>query len=489
MLSGRRMNETVVNCTVVDQNIVRCDEKEYYLYQSPPDELVKPTTGVFWAYLITYLALVLFAGLMSGLTMGLLSLDIMSLEVLKRGGKPHQQRYSRRILQLVKRHHLLLVTLLLANAVAVESMPIFLSKITNEVVAVIVSVTAVLVFGEIVPQAICTRFGLAIGYFFSPLVWFLMIFLFPLSFPIALLLDRILGKDHNTFFRRAELRELVKMHGSKSHDNEEPLNHDEVLIVKSCLEMRDKVVEGIMTPLESVFMMSYDSQIDKKTMNNIVVQGHSRVPVYKGQRDNIVGMLLVKRLIHLDPDDCTPVASLDGANNPPPSCTTTMPLFDLLNQFQTGRSHLYLVYRDGEDGSYEPELVGIITLEDVIEELIGEEIVDETDVFVDVHKRIAVARARLQFTRQSVSAPPIGTHPLNRLRQPWHRSMSEDSQPASSSQREISSPSRVLSIVAEVEEEEKSFQTTPTTNVVMKREESTQSGQEWEGEEDTLPLI
>jgi metal transporter CNNM len=85
---------------------------------------------------------------MSGLTMGLLSLDIMSLEVLKRGGKPHQQRYSTRILQLVKRHHLLLVTLLLANAVAVEAMPIFLSKITSEVVAVIVSVTAILIFGE-----------------------------------------------------------------------------------------------------------------------------------------------------------------------------------------------------------------------------------------------------------------------------------------------------------------------------------------------------
>jgi ankyrin repeat/SOCS box protein 13/metal transporter CNNM len=80
--------------------------------------------------------------------MGLLSLDIMSLEVLKRGGKPHEQRYSRRILHLVKKHHLLLVTLLLANAVAVESMPIFLSKITTEVVAVVVSVTAVLVFGE-----------------------------------------------------------------------------------------------------------------------------------------------------------------------------------------------------------------------------------------------------------------------------------------------------------------------------------------------------
>lgn len=58
------------------------------------------------------------------------------------------QRYAKRILHLVRRHHLLLVTLLLANAVAVESMPIFLAKLTSEVVAVIVSVTAVLLFGE-----------------------------------------------------------------------------------------------------------------------------------------------------------------------------------------------------------------------------------------------------------------------------------------------------------------------------------------------------
>jgi ankyrin repeat/SOCS box protein 13/metal transporter CNNM len=104
----------------------------------------------------------------------------------------------------------------------------------------------------------------------------------------------------------------------------------------SCLEMRDKVVEAIMTPLESVFMLSYDAHIDEKVMDNIKLQGHSRVPVYKGERDNIVGMLLVKRLIHLDPEDCTPVTDLEGANTSPPSCATTTPLFDLLNQFQTG---------------------------------------------------------------------------------------------------------------------------------------------------------
>ena len=85
---------------------------------------------------------------MSGLTIGLLSLDILSLEVLKKSGKPIERKYASRIITLVKRHHLLLVTLLLANAIAVESMPIFLNKITIEIVAIIVSVTAVLLFGE-----------------------------------------------------------------------------------------------------------------------------------------------------------------------------------------------------------------------------------------------------------------------------------------------------------------------------------------------------
>jgi hypothetical protein len=296
------------------------------------------------------------------------------------------------------------------------------------------------------------------------------------------------------------------------------------------LEMRDKVVNDVMTPLESVFMLEHGSRLDRKTMNSvgltplplslapltaslqIIHQGHSRVPVYVGVRDNIVGMLLVKRLIHLDPDDCTPIATLDGATTPPPSCVTTMPLFDLLNQFQTGRSHLFVVYRDGEDGSSEPQLVGIITLEDVIEELIGEEIVDETDLYVDVHKRIAVARARLQFHRQSVSAPPLNDtsnrkHIRNRHR--WQRSMSQEqlsprksseaapqsgSVPARASElppglgQVMSGPGRVMSVVAEVEE--RSPQTTPNANEragLIQREESTRSVDL--EDDDTLPLI
>ncbi len=62
------------------------------------------------------------------------------------------------------------------------------------------------------------------------------------------------------------------------------------------------------------------------------------MPVYSKSCDNVCGMLLVKKLIQLDPEDSTPVCTLEGARMPPPSSLTTTPLYQQLNQFQTGRS-------------------------------------------------------------------------------------------------------------------------------------------------------
>ena len=84
----------------------------------------------------------------SGLTIGLLSLDMMSLQVLQEAGTPKERRYAARIIPVVKRHHLLLVTLLLANAACVEAMPLFLDRVSDPITAILVSVTAVLLFGE-----------------------------------------------------------------------------------------------------------------------------------------------------------------------------------------------------------------------------------------------------------------------------------------------------------------------------------------------------
>ena len=97
------------------------------------------------------------SGILSGLTLGLLSLDTTTLQVMQQAGTPSEQKNAKKIMPLVRRHHLLLVTLLLANAAAVESMPLFMNAISNEIIAIVVSVTAVLLFSELVTRARVSR--------------------------------------------------------------------------------------------------------------------------------------------------------------------------------------------------------------------------------------------------------------------------------------------------------------------------------------------
>lgn len=112
-----------------------------------------------WLYVAMCLFLTLMAGLMSGMTLGLLSLDKVELEVLLRSGTLKEQRYARKIIPLISNGHRLLVTLLLYNAIAMTALPLFLDELTDPVTAVVVSVTAVLFFGEIIPQSVCTRWA------------------------------------------------------------------------------------------------------------------------------------------------------------------------------------------------------------------------------------------------------------------------------------------------------------------------------------------
>lgn len=92
---------------------------------------------------------------MSGLTVGYLSIDKLDLEIKKAIGTPSEKKAASVILPILKKHHYLLVTLLLANATAMEALPIFLDALVPSFYAVLISVTAVLFFGEIIPQAIC----------------------------------------------------------------------------------------------------------------------------------------------------------------------------------------------------------------------------------------------------------------------------------------------------------------------------------------------
>ncbi|XP_023763046.1 DUF21 domain-containing protein At4g33700 isoform X3 [Lactuca sativa] len=395
--------------------------------------------------------LVLFAGLMSGLTLGLMSLSLVDLEVLAKSGTPKDRKYAEKILPVVKNQHLLLCTLLICNAASMEALPIFLDSLVTAWGAILISVTLILLFGEIIPQSVCTRYGLAIGASVAPFVRVLVCVCFPVAYPISKLLDYLLGHEHVALFRRAELKTLVNLHGNEAGKGGE-LTHDETTIIAGALELTEKTASDAMTPISETFSVDINAKIDRDLMNIILEKGHSRVPIYYEQPTNIIGLVLVKNLLTIHPEDEVPVKSV--AIRRIPKVADTLPLYDILNEFQKGHSHMAVVVRqcsktseqvgptsplpnakkevqidiDRENslrakrsfqkwksfpnsgnnsnrGAYrsrkwnkdmysdileiegkplpklpeEEEAVGIITMEDVIEELLQEEIFDETD--------------------------------------------------------------------------------------------------------------
>ncbi|KAL5157159.1 DUF21 domain-containing protein [Glycine soja] len=299
----------------------------------------------FFIRLLIILLLVLFAGLMSGLTLGLMSLSLVDLEVLAKSGTPQGRKHAAKILPVVRNQHLLLCTLLICNAAAMEALPIFLDGLVVAWGAVLISVTLILLFGEIIPQSICSRYGLAIGATVAPFVRVLVWICFPVAYPISKLLDYLLGHRHEALFRRAELKTLVNLHGNEAGKGGE-LTHDETTIIAGALELSEKTASDAMTPITEIFSVDINAKLDRDLMSLILEKGHSRVPVYYEQPTNIFGLVLTKNLLTIDPEEEIPVKSVTIRRIP--RVPETLPLYDILNEFQKGHSHMAVVVRHFE---------------------------------------------------------------------------------------------------------------------------------------------
>ena len=357
--------------------------------------------------------LVVLSGLFAGLTLGYMSLDETQLQVLSLQGTPKQKMYAEKIMPIRKDGHLLLTTLLIANMITNETLPIIADPLLGGgVQAVIVSIVLVVIFAELIPQSVCSRYGLAIGAKLAPLTRVVMLILWPIAYPVSRVLHWTLGPHHGIVYRRSELKELVNMHAATAGRGD--LNNDTVTIVGGALDLQEKVVKQAMTPIDNVFMISIDSKLGYETLQQIVSSGHSRIPVYQEieipvnrarggsgtltpirggflsalsrkasntqsktsiddqrtlegsvatekepspahadsqdsnvaatttiKRKKIIGALLVKQCVLLDPEDETPVR--DMVINALPTVPADEPLLNLLNVFQEGRSHLAIV--------------------------------------------------------------------------------------------------------------------------------------------------
>lgn len=234
--------------------------------------------------------------------------------------------------------------------------------------APVANISMAVIFGEILPQAICVRYGLCIGAWMAPCVSVLMYILSPVAWPSAYLLDKWLGTDHGIVYKKAGLKSLVNLHRSLLTDGNEQLSTDEVTIINAVLDLKDKTVGSVMTPMERVFTLSTESVLDEPTMDAILSQGYSRIPIHDpGNKTHFVGMLLVKTLIIHNPESHQRVREFPMTTLPETRPETSC--LDIVNFFQEGKSHMALV---SEQPGQDHGALGVVTLEDVIEELIGE---------------------------------------------------------------------------------------------------------------------
>lgn len=349
---------------------------------SSPLHSIPPIVLVFLA-----LTCLVMCACVAGLTLGLMSLDSTSLGIVMRSDDPLQAAAARAIKPVRDQGNLLLVTLLFTNTLSTELLPLLLEALVpGGTFALIVSVVSIMLFGEIIPQSICSRHPLLIGYYMIGFVKFLRTILYPIAAPIAFLLDYFLGEELATIYNREELKGLIDVHRSNA-----VLTQDETTILKGALEFSQKSVDQIMTPAENVFKLDIDSVLDRDTLVQILRSGHSRVPLYADYPQNIVCLLLVKQLILVNPEDNIPIRSLISKKKrnhkirvaPALECSRSVLIADLLNEFQIGRSHMAVVYDDVSLPAQEREFIGIVSIEDIIEEILQEEIIDETDNFTD----------------------------------------------------------------------------------------------------------
>ena len=363
------------------------EEGGEFRHQGHHRNVVLAVTKLFmpiWLMGIICVVLLCMSGLFSGLNLGLMSLDHTELAILINTGSENDKKYAKSILPVRKLGNFLLCSILLGNVLVNNTLTIFLDTLTGGggTIAIIFSTLGIVIFGEIIPQALCSRHGLMVGAHTILLTKFFMLITSPLSFPLSKVLDCVLGAEIGTVYNRERLIELMKV--TEQYNG---LEKKEINIVHGALVLKQKNVKDVMTPLDDCYMLPIETLLNFEALTEIKDQGYSRIPVYEGERSNIVHILYAKDLLFIDPDDEKPIEEVcKFYKNEVNFVYSDTILTDMFDEFKSGeKGHMAVVQEVITEGTTDPymETVGLITLEDIVEEIIQQEIVDETDVIID----------------------------------------------------------------------------------------------------------
>ena len=287
------------------------------------------------------------------------------------------KKSAQRALWIAEHFDRTLTTILVGNnlvniTLATLSVAFFGQLLTNgnivELVSTIVTTVIVLIFGEIMPKTIAKQHADTLAVKLSFIVYLIMIVLYPIVivFNGFQKLLHINDKDNEKEpqVNEAELEAILD-----TMEEEGAIESEEVELINNILDLNDREVKDIMTPRPDIIAVS--DEMDHDEIKTVLFNSKlSRIPVYHGDKDNIVGILFERDFL---------TAYIKRKNfriksllRPVKYVSTSMKVNDLIHELQKSKMHMAIV--SGEYG----EVVGLVTMEDALEELVGE-IYDEHD--------------------------------------------------------------------------------------------------------------
>jgi metal transporter CNNM len=293
-----------------------------------------------------------------------MSLDIKDLQRKAKLG--HTQ--AKQVLPIRQNTHLALAAILLVNVAAVSATSLVLENVLYGVFAGIIATLLTVTFGEIFPQALFSRRALAYCAKLRYVMRLMIVITYPVSKPLQLLLDALFSKQQSQLQSRHELGIMIAEH--LGHQESE-LDNDEVEIIRGALQLSEKHVKDIMLPIKKVFWLTPGTILTEKKIDEIKAVGRSRIPIFNREHSQCYGVLLMKELIDIDFSEKP--YRVDDLNLYPVRLVGSKTALDtMLRKFIATGTHLIPVEKDDR-------IIGIVTIEDLIEEIVGHEIEDETD--------------------------------------------------------------------------------------------------------------
>jgi len=236
-------------------------------------------------------------------------------------------------------------------------------------IATVVITLLVIIFGETMAKIVAKKNANRFAISNSFAVTFLMYLFYPVValvvFLVNLITSRLKEEQSDDDEAVEELQSIIE-----TAEDEDVLDKDQSELVQNAIDFPDTSVSEVMTARVDVEAIDIDD--DRDTINQIIAKTpYSRIPVYRESIDNIIGILSVTKYLKALTDD--PNAEIEPMLNPPVYIYKTVKLPSALNDFKENKQHLMIV-SDEYGGS-----LGVVTLEDVLEQIVGE-IWDDTDV-------------------------------------------------------------------------------------------------------------